>query len=46
MKSQRQQYIDIITAGSDNDEQLEFLEGLTLAELKDIAENVQVDDDL
>ena len=39
-KSLRQQYVDIIMAGDeDNEDEMEFLETLTLAELKVLAES-------
>jgi len=39
-KSLRQQYVDIIMAGDeDNEDEMEFLETLTLAELKALAES-------
>ena len=41
MKSQRQQYIDIIMYGDENNEQqLEFLESLTLKELESMANEI------
>lgn len=41
MKSPRQTLIDIIMEGDeDNELQLEFLQGLTLEELADLADNV------
>ena len=48
MKSLRQQYVDIIMAGDeDNEEEQEFLESLTLKELEALAKNSsEPDDDL
>lgn len=46
MKSQRQQYVDIIMHDdADNEQQLEFLQALTLKELEALAQNVQAPDD-
>jgi hypothetical protein len=46
MKSPRQTLIDIIMEGDeDNELQLEFLQGLTLEELADLADNVQEPED-
>jgi|WetSurMetagenome_2_1015567.scaffolds.fasta_scaffold48891_2 hypothetical protein len=48
MKSLRQQYVDIIMDGDeDNEQELEFLESLTLKELEELAKNsTEPDEDL
>lgn len=46
MKSLRQQYVDIIMDGDeDNELELEFLEALTLKELEELAKNKNVADE-